>query len=397
MKKALLKGATILFVSFFAVSFIITPANGAFAWTTEKVDSDGIVGIGAAIALDNLGNPWISYSQIVVIPGETDYYLKTSHFTGTTWITSIIDSTADSYTTIATDSSGNPAIVYEDLKDRYLQYAHFTGSDWSIQTVEKAVDTAWGMSLEFDATDKPHISYVDGTDMFNTIVKYATPDGAGWSIMPVGSGVPVEDTAPIALDNSGNPSICYYDSVAGALFYVQAPSWTPITVDSVVSSGGSFPSLKFNSADKPCVSYVNANNLIYAYLDSGTWHKTTVDSSGNINYCTSLALDYASYPHICYYNQYSGDLKYAHYDSLSWHTEVVDYRGISASYHSLVLDSTGNPYIGYFDGTNLDLKCAYSILMKAPSVTPESDGVGVLLFSAIAAAGCYFAVKRKTA
>jgi hypothetical protein len=390
MKKPALQGLTIVLTALFAISCIITPANGALTWTIQTVDSPGNVGIGSSIVLDNLGHPWISYGDATDNP---NYHLKVAHFTGTTWQTSVVDTTGDKISAIALDNAGNPAIAYLDAINLLVEYAKIVGGVWQIETVDPHCETSTSISLVIDASNNPHITYIDGSDMEYPSLTYATCSGGTWSLEVVSDTCDMTETSPLQLDSAGNPCISYYDPVSGTLLYAKkvGSTWLKETVD---STGGNYPSLKLNSAGNPCISYFTMAGLQYAYLSGGIWHKETVDPTVALSCFTSLALDNSNYARIAYWDQVSNSLRYAYYDGTAWHVEIID-TGKVGKFNSLTLDNTGNPYISYLDEKNNDLKYAYSVILL-PSVTPESGGALALVLSAMLAIGCYIGLKRRT-
>lgn len=387
MKKPELKGSTIILTALFVFSCIIMPANGALTWTIETVDSEN-AGVGSSIVLDGVGHPWISYSY-----NTYPESLKVAHFTGSTWEKSLVDSTGDKVTSIAIDGAGNPVIAYLESMDTRVQYAHLVGPSWVIDTVDENCDIMNAISCVIDSVGNPHIAYIDPSDPFSIILKYVTYSGSSWNIENVPYDCDSCDIAALALDSTGKPCISY-KGATGALMYIHksGASWIAETAD---STGGNYPSLKINKAGNPCISYFKNDGLHYAYFASGVWYKETVDSTVGLGYYSSLALDSLGYAHIAYRDNANSDLKYAYYDGASWHFETVDSNGDVGTYVSLDLDNYGNPYVSYRDETNRALKCAYSAVLL-PSITPESDGAGVLLFSVAAAVGCFIFLKRKS-
>ena len=92
-----------------------------------------------------------------------------------------------------------------------------------------------------------------------------------------------------------------------------------------------------------------------------TWNIETVDNTGAVGAFSSLALDSAGNPHICYWDKTKLAPKYAAWDGSNWNIQIVDggpgYPSREA-YASLAVDSVGNPHISYCDSVIGDLKYA---------------------------------------
>ena len=89
------------------------------------------------------------------------------------------------------------------------------------------------------------------------------------------------------------------------------------------------------------------------------WPAVTVDNSGDVGYCTSIAIDPDTDDiHITYFDETNDDLLHAYYDG-AWEIETVDSSGDVGLGARLVLDSYGAPHIVYYDGTLFALKYAY--------------------------------------
>jgi hypothetical protein len=288
--------------------------NGT-SWDTTTVDSAGWLGEFTSLAFDPSGNPAISY-----VEGINDN-LKYASFNGTSWDITTVDSAGNvgQYTSLAFDSSGNPAISYLDFSSWDLKYAHdangngdFTDAG-EITTVDSTGNVGQYTSLAFNSSGNPAISYRDAT---NLDLKYASFNGSSWTTTTVDSAGNVGSFTSLAFDASGNPAISYFDGTNGDLKYASfnGSSWTITTVDSA-GIVGTTTSLAFDSSGNPAISYFDETNfdLKYARFNGTSWDITIVDSAGFVGTYTSLAFDPSGNPAISYFDFGNGNLKYAHF------------------------------------------------------------------------------------
>ncbi len=142
----------------------------------------------------------------------------------------------------------------------------------------------------------------------------------------------------------------------------------------IVDSAGdidSFTSVALDAAGDPVISYYDAaaGDLRLAHCDDpncagGGESLVTVDSGGNVGNHPSLALDGAGNPVISYYDVTNGDLKLAHCDDVNCagggdFIATVDGTANVGQFSSLELDGLGRPVISYFDASTADLRLAH--------------------------------------
>ena len=105
---------------------------------------------------DTNGYPWIRYSTV----GDGNGSLKLAYWNGSAWEIQTIDSVSgfNLTTSLALDEQGNPHISYQKGG---LRYAAWTGSNWQIQVVDNQGIVGAYNSLALDRAGRAHISYQD--------------------------------------------------------------------------------------------------------------------------------------------------------------------------------------------------------------------------------------------
>ena len=107
---------------------------------------------------------------------------------------------------------------------------------------------------------------------------------------------------------------------------------------------------------------------------------STLDSTGNVGYSTSIAIGADGLGLISYWDQTNSDLKVAHCDNAlctSATTTTIDNTGNCGSYTSIAIGADGLGLISYLDISNLDLKVAHcdnALCTSATTSTLDSTG-----------------------
>jgi subtilisin family serine protease len=344
-----------------------TDAGQGGAWTLETVDNNQEVGTWISMAVDNVGNPHISYADYA----KKD--IKYAGWTGSDWLIERLptkDSKTFRWTSIAVDDSDNIHMVYFSDSRKDLKYAYRAANGgWTIELVDSGWVTGHGKasagnwnSIVVDAAGNPHVSYRDGYDDTPGSLKYAYKSGGQWHIEIVDD----DDRAAlrgtsIALDPLGKPRIAYNSMTTPNLRYAEwtESAWVIETIDDTPGAGSGFQprSLALDSSDNPHVSYCLDGGLNYAKRESGVWTSVVVDSTGCGD--TNIVLDALGNPHISYHYGPTDDVKYAWWDGVTWVIEVVD-GAFSAQgwWASICLDNSEIPMIAYTDIDNIHLRFA---------------------------------------
>ncbi|MEC8107162.1 MAG: putative Ig domain-containing protein, partial [Candidatus Thermoplasmatota archaeon] len=230
----------------------------------------------------------------------------------------------------------------------------------------------------------------------------ATPTNSGGAIPSAvisSNGNPGYRTS-IAIDSYGYKHISWHSN-SGFLKYATdaSGSWAATNIDTA-SGTGFHSSIAIDSNDGVHISYFdNANDdLKYATCSSGcttasNWNKVSVDTSGDVGYYTSIAIDSDDAVHISYYDETNSDLKYSTCSSgcataSNWNKVSVETSGKVGYYTSIALDSNDAVHISHFDNTNNDLKyttCSSSCTTVSNwnSVDVDSLGSSVYMMSSV--------------
>lgn len=307
------------------------------------------------------------------------------------WTINVLDNaiTGATYSSVATDSSGNLHISYADGVN--LKYATNASGSWVVTTID---NTRPGEnSLAIDPAGKIHISYkavyyVSGPRQSSSTVyeiRYATNVSGLWSSTTVDTIEVKADydycrdqsdcngANSIAVDSSGNVHISYFDVNGSnmALKYATNASglWKRQTIDIDINTKWN-SAIAVDSSGKAHISYLSAGDdqsLRYASNSSGSWVVEILDiiigASYVGDYTTSIATDSSGKVHISYTDGisfgpwFNKSLNYATNSSGIWVFKVID-PDANGSYNSIAIDSSDRVHIGYTEGADTALKYA---------------------------------------
>ena len=273
------------------------------------------------------------------------------------------------WTSIAVDSAGNPAVAYYDRTHRALKFAQLDGSAWSIATVDskpkadigryaKLLSTSSGFVIAYQAIES-------GGDNGALLAKVkvatstsAKPGAMGWTM----EDAVVDKTTPCRADYCPDGTACIASTKRCAATLPEAMCMPACASgDRCIDNAGA-PS---------CATSLDANKLD-SYPDaSGAYISIAKDPKGTIG--------------IAYYDRPKGNLMIASKSTGAWAPKVIDGadamnndtgdKGIGAS---LFIDSSGDWHISYVDGLTEALR--YITVKGGTTVNPSEvidDGLGI--------------------
>jgi len=186
-------------------------------WFTETVDPRSATGKFNSLALDSKGQPYIAYSDVDL--GDLRY----TRWDGNDWNFSTPDTQTQSDgwvgigSSIEIDQAGNPHIAYVDVTHHHIKYARWTGKGWKTEIVDNIngkADNIDRVSFKFDSKQQPHLAYWDSG---LGVLRHATLTPKGWVTETVDNGDNVGLYPSLAIDSSDEIYISYYDMANGVL------------------------------------------------------------------------------------------------------------------------------------------------------------------------------------
>lgn len=289
------------------------------AWSCETIYNSGTSGDYASIVLDKSNTPWISF-----IAATNDLYVARFVGTGGTgcvgasnssaWTCTAVDtpSTVTGTTSIALDQSGNPWVSYYDASGSDLKVAKYSGS-WALSTVDSAVNGGNYNSLAFDQSGAAWISYYDAGNGDLKVAKWVS----SWTLTTVDSANTVGQYTSIAIAPDGYPRIAYYDATGGNLDLRMATyngaAWGSAAIDTT-GDVGMDASIAFAPDGNPwVVSYVNSSaDLRLSRYNGSTWTNTSIDTTGNVGVQPDIAFSSDGTAWISSYSTTDAGLKVLH-------------------------------------------------------------------------------------
>jgi hypothetical protein len=346
-----------------------TPAAGTATWSIRTLDSTGVVGEEAHIAVDSAGHVAVSYFN------STTGMIRCARLVGSSWTFADVGSSAGPYVTTGRNSidlkgDGSPVVLYHKTDDAYC-VTSWTGAAWTAPAVIGWSESAWAfLGRNAVAVNKTTSTIHAG------LALYDSRNGSvmGYWQSPNASAVALDGPAlgstgrsmAIAVDGSGTVHVAYeYEATSTStaiLKYARLSGgiWSVATVDSIGDNGNftsSLISLAVGPDGSPHIAYyAHFVGYKYAHWNGSTWEKSLVQAYASMGWCDqSIAVDKNGAPHIALLMG-SYRLLYATRSAGSWTIETVDaHTGFGPA---IGVNGSGTIYIAYYDDNDNVLKLA---------------------------------------
>lgn len=184
----------------------------------------------------------------------------------------------------------------------------------------------------------------------------------------------------MAYDGVGTLHVAYYDTAATNLKYMTRSAdgtWSPAVTADAAPAVGAQLALAVDSTGRPGIAYYDETNgdLKYARLaDGGNWDVRTVEFRGNTGLNPSLAFNRANQPLISYYSATRQDLRLGWMTGSRWRTRAIATRGSVGRFSSIAVSPT--------DGSS---RIAYESASKRRVMLARQRGGGVVVATLAAA------------
>ncbi len=319
-------------------------------WTLDLLDSGGVVGLYASLALDAEGAPHIAYFDL------TNKRLKYAEQLGAEWVIEVVDETGDTgyWPSLAVDAGGFAYIAYHDQAVGSLRFASNVLGGWVTITVDAGPDVGLHPSLALDAAGRACIVYYDAGAQE---LKYATDAGGVWSTERLPDAGDIGYYTSIAVDAGGTVRAAYADLTHDALKFAEGGfgGWQFTTVDASGGSG-SYNSLAVGADGGVRIAYVaaQAGELRFASRPAagGPWTTETIAGPGPFTY-PSLALDDAETAQLAYFDAGAARAMYVWGGPGAWNQAVIDNGPDAGGRTSLALDAAGWVHVAYAGAASL--------------------------------------------
>jgi len=218
----------------------------------------------------------MSSQCLVVEPHSSDAVDRHEALQDRNWHIETLDSegNAGCYASLAINRDGSPRpfIAYRESNNMTLRVAYWSRGGWIVEDLNDSEPRKAELSVYWNETGWPAISYTDAT---NGDIVYAKEVNEDWEFTVARDGVAGSSIwGSVALNADGLPSFAIYDK--GSVYYVW---WNGTTwQETGISDGFVHPrGLDIDTQGHPHIAYRRKGIIYYTYWDGSSWINETVD------------------------------------------------------------------------------------------------------------------------
>ena len=224
---------------------------------------------------------------------------------------------------------------------------------WTVSDGLQQFDNGVSPSVGLNSQGEVAVAHYAGN------LKYSRLTSGGWVTETVDSRSQSGIHPSLAFDSAGVPHITY--QTFPNFYYATRNNVTNTWSWEFAANYGVFNDLTFDSADRPhasLVGWAGDNTVYHTTKSSGAWSTTTVDDGAIYYYnSTGIALDASDYPHLVYSAVVGGnsEVRHSYQDGTGWHTEAILTGPNRGRGPSIDIDAAGKIHVTVFDDGNTDL------------------------------------------
>jgi hypothetical protein len=334
----------------------------AATWLITPVDTNRDSGHYNSLALDQQGQPHISYAYTADSPSPNPYFgaLKYARLSGGSWLTET--AAAVGYHVLpklAIGSDDRVRLIYYSIGDNQWYYLYQTKGGWSTEIIDTPATTDYALvSFLLDSDNNPRFIYYD----LNDDLRYVYRANDQWYNQLITADVTTNgrQAASLALDQNGQPHVVFNHNATDILYYTYLDGifWIGEAVEVTTGYDIESISLRFDALDRSHLAYGRyANGLLevrYGQRPADQWLLETIADG----VYPDLALDSQDNPHLIYYHweKENAGLYYLYWTGTNWVTQTIK-QPVSAWNTSLTLDANDHPHVTYL--TSYSVNYAY--------------------------------------
>ena len=331
--------------------------SGAWSYPFGYIDNGTGINQYNSLVLDSGGLPHITYIN------PANGRLLARQVKNSSW------QAAETIDTVGSEVGRCTSLAFLPNGTTYLTY--FDAAAKQIKFAAKLTNGTWNLALPIVTADAPGPVYCQHSlALKNTVpaVAYTTEAGelryaeygcvahagCSWVSSHVSDIAWLPESVSLRFNSLDKPRISFNENVQATLAYNDGAGWNLSQIDPTASSGQT--SLAIGNNDKAYIAYfLSATHDLYYAEQKGTspvtWYTPSLVDGNNVGTYVSLTLNSINWGNVAYTGLNGATLRYNNQTLLGWQTaQTLD--GYTVESPSIMLDSSGQPSIFYYSGND---------------------------------------------